>query len=91
MDLWDRETPALELFLLHRGLAAAAQQSERCGHCHRTMLTGEKVYEYGSGKSLCELCRKAEHALPSQSHLVHTPEFGHTIKVIDQRHKSAAA
>jgi hypothetical protein len=91
MRLNEREIPALELFLLRRSVAGLAERSERCGHCHRTMLIGEKVYEYGSGQLRCELCKKDEHSAPAHSHLIHTPEFGHTIKVIDQRGTQAPA
>jgi len=55
------------------------------------MLTGEQVYEYGSGQLLCALCKKSEESTPAHSHLIHTPEFGHTIKVIDQRRTTRAA
>jgi len=91
MHLHEHEIPALELFLLRRSVAGLAASSERCSHCHRTMLTGEQVYEYGSGQLLCALCKKSEESTPAHSHLIHTPEFGHTIKVIDQRRTTRAA
>lgn len=75
----------LELALLRRGLDARLAGSERCTNCHRTPLVGEHVYEYQSSAVLCELCRRRESAVPVQSHLVHGPEFGHTMRITDQR------
>jgi hypothetical protein len=76
---------ALEVALLRRSLAGLADQIERCGRCARTLLFGERVYEYGSGEIRCELCRARERSTPADSHTVHGPEFGHSIRVIDRR------
>jgi hypothetical protein len=76
---------ALEVALLRRSLAGLADRIERCGRCARTMLIGERVYEYGSGEIRCALCRDGERHAPSDSHTVHGPEFGHSIRVIDRR------
>jgi LSD1 subclass zinc finger protein len=76
---------ALEVALLRRSLAGLSNQIERCGHCARTMLIGERVYEYGSGEIRCALCRDGERQAPADSHTVHGPEFGHSIRVIDRR------
>ena len=76
---------ALEVALLRRSLAGVANRVERCGHCARTMLIGERVYEYGSGEIRCALCRDSERRSPEHSHTVHGPEFGHSIRVIDRR------
>ncbi len=76
---------ALEVALLRRSLAGLADRVERCGHCARTLLLGERVYEYGSGEIRCELCRPRERRSPADSHTVHGPEFGHSIRVIDRR------
>jgi hypothetical protein len=46
---------------------------------------GERIYVYESGTMLCELCRKAQRDAPTDSRLVHGPEFGHTIKMTDRR------
>jgi len=80
-----RETDELELALLRRGLCERSAGSERCGRCHRTPLIGERVYIYDSGSVVCELCRSLQHEVPRYSHIVHTPEFGHTMRIIDQR------
>lgn|ERR1039457_3041345 len=80
-----REMPELELALLRRGLDQLSSGCERCGRCHRTLLIGERVYEYDSGSTVCELCRSSERDAPLSSHIVHGPEFGHTLRITDQR------
>ncbi len=77
--------PELELALLRRGVEDLAAETQRCAHCHRHPLVGERVYSYTSGRVLCELCREGEVSRPDSSRLVHGPEFGHTMKIIDQR------
>ncbi len=77
--------PELELALLRRGVSDLTDECERCGRCHRRPLIGERVYVYESGSVLCELCRAVEPVLPADSHIVHGPEFGHTMRIIDQR------
>jgi hypothetical protein len=79
------EMGALEVALLRRSLAGVDDRIERCGRCDRTMLLGERVYEYASGAVRCELCRDGERQSPAQSHRVHGPEFGHSIRVLDRR------
>jgi hypothetical protein len=80
-----REMPDLELALLRRSLDEMAAGSERCRHCHRTPLIGERVYAYDGDAILCELCRALERKPPSSSRIVHGPEFGHTMRISDQR------
>jgi hypothetical protein len=80
--------PRLELALLRRGVDNRAAELETCAHCRRHPLIGERVYVFSGGKTLCELCKalKTSPATPPTSwHLVHGPEFGHTMKIIDQR------
>ncbi len=77
---------ALELALLRRGLdERLVGGAERCTNCHRTPLIGERIYEYASGDVVCELCRRRNRANPDGSHVVHGPEFGHTMRITDQR------
>jgi len=76
----------LALALLRRGIDARAAGREHCGHCGRTPLIGERVYVYDSDVLLCELCRALERETPVSSQLVHGPEFGHTMRITDQRH-----
>ena len=83
--------PALELALLRRGVDELAACEERCGHCHRTPLIGERVYVYESPARapapglLCELCRALDRRQPIGNHIVHGPEFGHTMRITDRR------
>ena len=80
-----RDMLDLELALLRRGLDERLAGSERCTCCHRTPLVGERVYVYAAGIIACELCRRGRRDAPRQSRLVHGPEFGHTIRITDQR------
>jgi hypothetical protein len=80
-----RDMLDLELALLRRGLDERLAGSERCTCCHRTPLVGERVYVYESGTIACELCRSAQRRAPLRARLVHGPEFGHTMRIIDQR------
>jgi hypothetical protein len=80
----------LELALLRRGLdERLAGGAQRCSRCHRTPLVGERIYEYDSGAVCCELCRRRQRAVPHGSHVIHGPEFGHTMRhtmrITDQR------
>jgi hypothetical protein len=79
----------LELALLRRGVDALTAGCERCHHCHRTPLIGERVYVYASDAVRCELCRALDHERPLASRIVHGPEFGHTMRIIDQRAAAA--
>jgi hypothetical protein len=81
----------LELALLRRGVVEIARECERCEHCHRSPLIGERVYVYASGATICELCRTVERAQPVHSHTVHGPEFGHTLRIIDRRSDASEA
>jgi hypothetical protein len=85
MDSIVREMAELELALLRRGVDRLAAGEERCSHCHRTPLVGERVYTYGEGALLCELCRALQPAAPEASRIVHGPEFGHTMRITDHR------
>jgi hypothetical protein len=80
-----RSMPDLELALLRRGVGHLAEETQTCGRCRRHPLIGERVYGYSSGRLLCELCRALEPSAPASSRLVHGPEFGHTMKIVDQR------
>jgi len=75
----------LELALLRRGLDERLAGSERCTCCNRTPLVGEHVYVYESGTISCELCREARGEQPLGARIVHGPEFGHTMRIIDRR------
>ncbi len=79
------EMQELELALLRRGVDQLSAGAERCGHCQRTPLIGERVYVFEKGPMLCELCRAMQSQRPLASRMVHGPEFGHTMRITDQR------
>jgi hypothetical protein len=79
-----REMDRLELSLLRRGIDERAAHLERCARCRRTPLVGELVYLSGPHSIVCELCHFAGDE-PGDTRLVHTPAFGHSIRIVDQR------
>jgi hypothetical protein len=81
MNEWLREMPDLELALLRRSVDAMAAGCERCGHCRRTPLVGERIYFYQSGDMLCELCRALRRDRPAASRVVHSPELGNAVRI----------
>jgi hypothetical protein len=85
MDVPTRDMEDLELALLKHGVDVLTAECERCAQCQRTPLIGERVYTYGSGVVMCELCRTQQREAPIESRLVHGPEFGHTMRIVDQR------
>jgi hypothetical protein len=80
-----REIKELELALLRRGVEERGEGHERCARCRRLPLIGERVYVYAQGRVLCELCRRRQRTPPLESRTVHTPAFGHSIRILDQR------
>jgi hypothetical protein len=80
-----RDTLDLELALLRKGLDERLAGSERCTCCNRTPLVGERVYVFESGTIACELCRAGQRDSPIGTRTVHGPEFGHTMRITDQR------
>ena len=78
-------TAPIERALLRRSVGLLTEERPRCAHCHRTPLVGERVYVYGSGTIACELCRGRQRDDPLESRVVHGPEFGHTMRITDQR------
>ena len=74
----------LERALLRRGMRERRASRTGCIRCRRTPLVGERVYLIEPGKLLCELCRPRAEATPDDWTFVHGPEFGHTLKPIEQ-------
>jgi hypothetical protein len=85
MDTSSAGEQELELALLRRGVDALAAGCERCSHCGRAPLIGERIYVYTTDAIRCELCRAMHRERPLASRIVHGPEFGHTMRIIDQR------
>ena len=81
----ERELAELERALLRRGVDERSAGRECCSRCERSPLIGEHVYVYEADRILCELCRDRERRSPVSSRLVHTPAFGHTLRIVDQR------
>ncbi len=81
----ERQMPLLQVALLRRSLEAYADTCERCARCRRTVLSGERVFVCDAERIVCELCVGFEPAPPLESRLVHGPELGHTIRIIDRR------
>jgi hypothetical protein len=77
--------PDLEAALLRRGVDQRLAGSVRCRRCERTPLIGERVYVYGRGEILCELCRVQRQDAPVESRLIHGPEHGLSIRITDRR------
>jgi hypothetical protein len=80
-----RDMLDLELALLRKGLDERLAGSERCACCNRTPLVGEQVYVYESGLIACAWCRRRQRHNPVATRVVHGPEFGHTMRITDQR------
>jgi hypothetical protein len=80
----EREIPELELALLRRGMHERTANRQACARCRRTPLIGERVYLPQDGVMLCELCRRHEVDAPADWTLVHGPEFGHTLRLLDR-------
>lgn len=75
-----RPLPFLESALLRRSVAEQAAHRDRCHHCHRTPLVGERVYAFGAAM-VCELCRPLRRSAPDTSRLMHSPEHERAVKV----------
>ncbi|MGC9219811.1 MAG: hypothetical protein ACP5H2_00485 [Solirubrobacteraceae bacterium] len=86
-----RDTSELEAALLRRGIGERRESSARCEVCGRTLLIGERMYEYAGGVHRCALCRDRAAQQPADSHTVHGPAFGHSIRILDRRARRRAA
>ena len=76
--------PQLEKALLRRSMGEHETRRHRCVHCHRTPLTGERVYLYETASEerlVCELCRPLRREAPVRSELMHAPEHERSVRV----------
>ena len=76
--------PQLEKALLQRSMGEHESRRHRCVHCHRTPLTGERVYVYDTAvgeRLVCELCRPLRREPPVRSQLMHAPEHERSVRV----------
>jgi hypothetical protein len=72
-----------ERSLLRRGVGALEAARDRCVHCGRTPLTGERVHLYDGRRRgiVCDLCRALRREPPVASELVRHCEHGHTVRL----------
>lgn len=84
-QLTDGDMAALRAALVRRSLDAFDETRDRCARCRRTLLVGEQAFVCSPQRIVCGLCIGFEADPPRESRLVHGPEFGHTIRVLDQR------
>ena len=85
MPVPPRPIAFLETALLRRSVGAASLRRERCHHCHRTPLVGERVHHYSTGSAVelvCDLCRPLRRDAPDRSELMHSPEHNRAVRVI---------
>jgi hypothetical protein len=74
----------LEKALMRRSMGNHETCRHRCVHCHRTPLTGEMVYVYGTSageRLVCELCRPQRREPPLRSELMHAPEHERSVRI----------
>jgi hypothetical protein len=71
----------LERELLRKAVLAFRRRGHRCHDCRRSPLTGERVYVYESGRTVCELCKPLRRDAPVAHELVRGPESGLSVKV----------
>jgi hypothetical protein len=84
-------TSGLHLALMRRSLPELANDSELCDDCGRRLLLGERVYEFESGTHCCQLCRARRDGEATAVHVVHSPAFGRTIRIVERRSSAQAA
>lgn len=78
--------PELQVALVRRAVDHCDAVRERCHGCRRTPLVGERIYFASGGDVYCELCRALEGPEAAlESRVVHTPAYGHSIRLTDHR------
>lgn len=85
MPVPPRSLAFLETALLRRSVGIASAARERCLHCHRTPLVGERVHFYAAGdvsRLVCDLCRPLHAETPQRSELMHSPEHERAVRVL---------
>lgn len=80
-----RRLTILETALLRRSVSEATAGRERCHHCRRTPLVGERIHFYDAGADtelVCDLCRPARRQAPRRTELMHSPEHDRAVRVL---------
>jgi hypothetical protein len=90
-ELPDVRMPLLQSELLRRSMVKHSETCDRCAHCHRTLLAGEQIFVCDDDRIVCELCMGLEPDVPREPQLVHGPELGHTINIVDKRSHDSGA
>jgi hypothetical protein len=84
MAVLARPLPPLELILLRKSVGQLSDHRDRCVHCHRTPLVGERVHVYtaSSGDRLvCDLCRPLRREPPARSETFHSPDRDRAVRI----------
>lgn len=71
----------LERELLRKAVVSFGRRGCKCQDCRRTPLTGEHVYVYENGRTVCELCKPLRRESPVAHEVVRGPESGLSVKV----------
>jgi hypothetical protein len=66
--------------ILRSALGALGEARERCVHCRRTPLTGERAHLYGD-RLVCELCRGRRREAPERSVVIRSPEAARAVRL----------
>ena|ERR671938_425083 len=80
----------MSLLLVRRSMVRHSENCEPCAHCQRTLLAGEHMF-ICDDRIVCELCIGLEPEMPKQAQVLHGPELGNTIRILDKRPLDAAA
>ena len=75
----------LETALLRKSVDTLEAGRSACADCGRTPLVGERVYRFGRGVKVCELCRTLRRDEPESSQLVHHSEHGQAVRIVVRR------
>lgn len=75
----------LETALIKKSVDTLEAGRRACADCGRTPLVGERVYRYGRGITVCELCRTLRRDDPESSQLVHHSEHGQAVRIVVRR------
>ena len=76
-----RHPTDLEQHFVRKSVDALAAERDRCDHCGRTPLTGERVHHYEGGQLLCELCKALCRDRPVRDELVRHSEHGLAVRL----------
>jgi hypothetical protein len=60
-------------------MRALAARSQRCAHCRRTPLVGERIFFYGE-RMVCALCRHLRREPPGREEMVGVGERNRAVK-----------